>query len=74
MTVSGDEGLAHRSSGDTRHVVSLTPIKCREAAISHDSRLTAVAVRLRGGGKGASSTAHHSEQPMGLMADGEGEW
>ena len=30
--------------------------------------------KLRGGGEGASSTACDSEQPVGCVADGEGEW
>ena len=30
--------------------------------------------KLRGGGEGASSTAHDSEQPVGCVAVGEGEW
>ena len=30
--------------------------------------------KLRGGGEGASRTAHDSEQPVGCVVDGEGEW
>ena len=30
--------------------------------------------KLRGGGESASSTAHDSEQPVGCVAVGEGEW
>ena len=30
--------------------------------------------KLRRGGEGASRTAYDSEQPVGRVADGEGEW
>ena len=31
-------------------------------------------IMLRGGGEGSSCSAHHSEQAVGCVVDGEGEW
>ena len=53
--------------------VPLSTLKCDEAALSRLAARGGDQSMLRGGGKGASCTAQHSEQPVGCVVDGEGE-
>ena len=64
-------GPQERRGHSTCHV-PLSTLKCREAALSRVWRCGGGWSRLRGGGKGTSCTAQHSEQPVGCVADGEG--